>query len=153
MLLDTTTPCKAPTKCARPAIRDPFWSPPPTNPLVLTLDNRNLCLHLNTVTSLPQFVWDIPNLESTLRIRRPKHWSYSFSNSPSKENSGLIFFRMDWLDLFAVQGTLKSLLQHHGFKSIISEWWGLEKDISTGRSFQRILQDHVPYIWPTPKGL
>ena len=91
--------------------------------------------------------------ESTLSIRRPKHWSYSFSNSPSKENSGLIFFRMDWLDLFAVQGTLKSLLQHHGFKSIISEWWGLEKDISTGRSFQRILQDHVPYTWPTPKGL
>ena len=64
MLLDTTTPCKAPTKCARPAIRDPFWSPPPTNPLVLTLDNRNLCLHLNTVTSLPQFVWDIPNLST-----------------------------------------------------------------------------------------
>ena len=91
--------------------------------------------------------------ESTLRIRRPKHWSYSFSNSPSKENSGLIFFRMDWLDLLAVQGTLKSLLQHHGFKSIISEWWGLEKDISTGHSFQRILQDHVPYTWPTPKGL
>ena len=57
--------------------------------------------------------------ESTLRIRRPKHWSYSFSNSPSKENSGLIFFRMDWLDLFAVQGTLKSLLQHHSSKASI----------------------------------
>ena len=93
-----------------------------------------------------------PN-ESVLRIRWPKYGRFSFSISPSNEYSGLIFFRMDWLDLLAVQGTLKSLLQHHGFKSIISEWWGLDKDISTGHSFQRILQDHVPYTWPTPKGL
>ena len=51
--------------------------------------------------------------ELTLRIRWPKYWSFSFSISPSNEYSGLIFFRMDWLDLLAVQGTLKSLLQHH----------------------------------------
>ena len=51
--------------------------------------------------------------ELVLNIRWPKYWSFSFSISPSNENSGLISFRMDWLDLFAVQGTLKSLLQHH----------------------------------------
>ena len=51
--------------------------------------------------------------ESVLRIKWPKYWSFSFNISPSKEYSGLIFFRIDWLDLLAVQGTLKSLLQHH----------------------------------------
>ena len=55
--------------------------------------------------------------ESALRIRWPKHWSFSFSISPSNEYSGLISFRMDWLDLLAVQGTLKSLLQHHSSKT------------------------------------
>ena len=54
--------------------------------------------------------------ESTLRMRWPKYWSFSFSISPSKEHLGLISFRMDWLDLLAVQGTLKSLLQHHSSK-------------------------------------
>ena len=57
--------------------------------------------------------------ESTLRIRWPKCWSFSFSISPSNEYSGLIFFRMDWLNLLAVQRTLKSLLQHHGSKASI----------------------------------
>ena len=52
-------------------------------------------------------------------MRWPKYWSFSFSISPSKEHPGLISFRMDWLDLFAVQGTLKSLLQHHSSKSSI----------------------------------
>ena len=51
--------------------------------------------------------------ESTLRMRWPKYWSFSFSISPPSEHSGLISFRLDWLDLLAVQGTLKSLLQHH----------------------------------------
>ena len=54
--------------------------------------------------------------ESVLCIRRPKCWSFSFSISPSSEHPGLTSFRMDWLDLLAVQGTLKSLLQHHSFK-------------------------------------
>ena len=57
--------------------------------------------------------------ESTLHIRCPKDWSFSFSISPSKEIPGLISFRMDWLDLLAVQGTLKSLLQHHSSKASI----------------------------------
>ena len=57
--------------------------------------------------------------ESALRIRWPKYWSLSFNISPSDEYSGLISFRMDWLDLFAVQGTLKSLLQHHSSKASI----------------------------------
>ena len=57
--------------------------------------------------------------ESVLCIRWPKYWSFSFSISPSNEYSGLIFFRMDWLDLLAVQGTLKSLLQHHSSKASI----------------------------------
>ena len=57
--------------------------------------------------------------ESTLRMRWPKYWSFSFSISPSNEHSGLIFFRIDWLDLLAVQGTLKNLLQHHSSKASI----------------------------------
>ena len=54
--------------------------------------------------------------ESALRIRWPKYWSFSFNISPNNEHPGLIYFRMDWLDLLAVQGTLKSLLQHHSSK-------------------------------------
>ena len=57
--------------------------------------------------------------ESALRIMWPKHWSFSFNISPSNEHSGLISFRMDWLDLLAVQGTLKSLLQHHSSKASV----------------------------------
>ena len=57
--------------------------------------------------------------ESVLRIRWPKYWSFSFSITPSNEYSGLISFRMDWLDLLEVQGTLKSLLQHHSSKASI----------------------------------
>ena len=57
--------------------------------------------------------------ELVLRIRWPKYWSFSFSISPSNEYSGLVSFRMDWLDLLAVQGTLKSLFQHHSSKASI----------------------------------
>ena len=57
--------------------------------------------------------------EAVLHIRWPKYWSFSFSISPSNEHPGLISFRMDWLDLLAVQGTLKSLLQHHNSKASI----------------------------------
>ena len=57
--------------------------------------------------------------ESPLCIRSPKYWSFSFSISPSNEYSGLISFRVDWVDLFAVQGTLKSLLQDHSSKTIV----------------------------------
>ena len=67
---------------------------------------------------------DFPNIkvfanESSLHIRWPKYWSFSFSISPSNEHPGLISFRMAWLDLLAVQGTLKSLLQHHSSKASI----------------------------------
>ena len=55
--------------------------------------------------------------ESALRIRRPKYWNFSFSIHPSNEYSGLISFTIDWFDLLAVQGTLKSLLQHHSLKA------------------------------------
>ena len=61
--------------------------------------------------------------ESILRIRWPKYWSFSFSISPANEYSGLISLRMDWLDLLAVQGTLKSLLQHHSSKASILWHW------------------------------
>ena len=57
--------------------------------------------------------------ESVLHIRRPKYWSFNFSISPSNEYSGLISFRMDWLDLLTVQGTLKSLLQYHSSKASV----------------------------------
>ena len=57
--------------------------------------------------------------ESALRMRWPKYWSFSFSISPSNEHPGLVSFRMDWLDLLAVQGTLKSLLQHHSSKASV----------------------------------
>ena len=57
--------------------------------------------------------------ESTLHMRWPKYWSFSFNINPSNEHPGLISFRMDWLDLLAIQGTLKSLLQHHSSKASI----------------------------------
>ena len=67
-------------------------------------------------SSCPQ---SLPASESTLHMSWPKYWSFSFSISPSKEHPGLISFRMDWLGLLAVQGTLKSLLQHHSSKASI----------------------------------
>ena len=77
-----------------------------------------LSLHLLLPSIFPS-IRVFPN-ESALRIRRPKYWSFSFSISPSNEHSGLISFRMDSLDLFAVQGTLETLLQQPQFKSINS---------------------------------
>ena len=74
-----------------------------------------LCRPLLLLPPIPPTIRDFSN-ESTLRMRWPKHWSFSFSISPSKEIPGLISFRMDWLDLLAVQGTLKSLLQYHSSK-------------------------------------
>ena len=63
--------------------------------------------------------------EAALRIRWPKYWSFIFNIRPSSEHPGLIFFRMDWLDLLAVQGTLKSLFQHHSSKASILLCWAL----------------------------
>ena len=70
------------------------------------------------LSSIPSSIRVFSN-ESALRIRWPKYWSFSFSISPSNEHPGLISFRRDWLDLLAVQGTLKSLLQHHSSKASI----------------------------------
>ena len=77
-----------------------------------------LCCPLLLLSPIPPSIRAFSN-ESTLHIRWPKYWSYSFSISHSKEHPGLISFRMDWLDLLAVQGTLKSLLQHHSSKASI----------------------------------
>ena len=77
-----------------------------------------LCCPLLLLPPIPPSIRVFSN-ESTLHIRWPKYWSFSFSISPSNEYSGQISFRMDWLDLLAVQGTLKSLLQHHSSKASI----------------------------------
>ena len=77
-----------------------------------------LCRPLLLLLPIPPSIRVFSN-ESTLRMRWPKYWSFSFSISPSNERPGLISFRMDWLDLLAVQGTLKSLLQHHSSKASI----------------------------------
>ena len=74
-----------------------------------------LCHPLLLLPLIPPSIRVFSN-ESTLHMRWPKYWSFSFSISLSKEHSGLISFRMDWVDLLAVQGTLKSLLQHHSSK-------------------------------------
>ena len=77
-----------------------------------------LCHPLFLLPPIPPSIRVFSN-ESTLCMRWPKYWSFSFSISPSKEHPGLISFRMDWSDLLAVQGTLKSLLQHHSSKASI----------------------------------
>ena len=77
-----------------------------------------LCRPLLLLLPIPASIRVFSN-KSTLRMRWPKYWSFSFSIIPSKEIPGLISFRMDWLDLLAVQGTLKSLLQHHSSKASI----------------------------------
>src|SRR5574340_1069892 len=77
-----------------------------------------LCCPLLLVPPIPPSIRVFFN-ESTLPMRWPKYWSFSLSISPSSEHPGLVSFRMDWLDLLAVQGTLKSLLQHHSSKPSI----------------------------------
>ena len=77
-----------------------------------------LCRPLLLLPPIPPSIRIFSN-ESTLLIRWPKYWSFSFSISPSNEHPGLISFRMDWLDLLAVQGTLKNLLQHHSSKASV----------------------------------
>ena len=85
---------------------------------VMSSSHLILCRPLPLLPPIPPSTRVFSN-ESTLRMRWPKYWSFSFSISPSKEHPGLISFRMDWLDLLAVQGALKSLLQHHSSKASI----------------------------------
>ena len=94
----------------------PFESVMPSSHLIF-------CCPLLLLPAIPPSIRVFSN-ETTLRMRWPKYWSFSFSISPSKEQPGLISFRMDWLDLFAVQRTPKSLLQHHSSKATIgrSHW-------------------------------
>ena len=86
--------------------------------LVMPSNHFILCRPLLLLPSIFPSIRVFSN-ESALRIRWPKYWSFSFSISPSNEYSGLISFRIDWLDLLAVQGILKSLLQHHSSKASI----------------------------------
>ena len=86
--------------------------------------------------------------ESTLRMRWPKYWSFSFRISPSNEHQGLISSRMDWLDLLAVQGTLKSLLQHHSSKASSFTQSSVEV-VSRRRHGNRSL-DRAPACGPPP---
>ena len=85
---------------------------------VMPSSHLSLCRPLLLLPSIPPSSRVFSN-ESTFYMRWPKYWSFSFRISPSKEHPGLISFRMDWLDLLAVQGTLKSLLQHHTSKASI----------------------------------
>ena len=96
------------------------WSLPKLMSIESVMPSNHLifCHPLLLPPSIFPSIRVFPN-ESALHIRWPKYWSFSFNISPSNEHSGLISFRMDWLDLLAVQGTLKSLLQHHSSKASI----------------------------------
>ena len=96
------------------------WSPPKPISIesVMPSNHLILCLPLRLLPSIFPSIRVFSN-ESALCIRWPKYWSFSFRISPSNEHPGLTSFRMDWLDLLAVQGTLKSLLQHHSSKTSI----------------------------------
>ena len=86
--------------------------------LMMLSNHLILCHPLLSLTSIFSSIRVFSN-ESAIHIRWPKYWSFSFSISPSNEYSGLISFRIDWFDLLSVQGTLKSLLQHHRLKAPI----------------------------------
>ena len=88
--------------------------------------------------------------ESTLHMRWPKYWSFSFSISPSNEHPGLISFRMDWLDLLAVQGTLNSLIQHHSSKASVllrSTFFGCPALTSTYDCWKNHSLDKTDHCW------
>ena len=105
-------PCPSPTPRVVPTPRlMSIESVMPSNHLIL-------CCPLLLLPSIFPSIRVFSN-KSALHIRLPKYWSFSFSTSPSNEHPGLISFRMDWLDLFTVQGTLKNLLQHHSSKASI----------------------------------
>ena len=103
-------PCPSPNSRSLPKLMS-IESVMPSNHLIL-------CHPLLLLPPIPSSIRVFSN-ESTLRMRWPKYWSFTFSISPSNEHPGLISFRMDWLDLLAVQGTLKSLLQHHSSKASV----------------------------------
>ena len=103
-----------------------------------------LCRPLLLPPSIPPSISVFSN-ESALHIRWPKCWSFSFSISPSHEYPGLISFRMDWLDLLAVQGTLKSLLQHHTSKASIHNYYQIENSLDLVLHTHIHTHTHTPY--------
>ena len=104
------SPCPSPTSGVHPnSCPSSWWCHPAISSSVISF---------SSCPPIPASI-RVFSKESTLHIRWPKYWSFSFSISPSKEHPGLISFRMDWLDLLAVQETLKSLLQHHSSKASI----------------------------------
>ena len=110
-----------PMNCSTPGL--PVHQHSRSLPRLMSIESRPsrrliLCRPLLLLPPNPPSIRVFSN-ESTLRMRWPEYWSFSFSISPSKEIPGLISFRMDWLDLLAVQGTLKSLLQHHSSKASV----------------------------------
>ena len=117
--------------------------------LVMLSSHLIFCRPLLLLPPIPPSVRVFSN-ESTLRIRWPKYWSFSFSIIPSKEHPGLISFRMDWLDLLAVQGTLRSLLQHHSSKASIllrSAFFTVQLShpyMTTGIFIPMNIQDQLP---------
>ena len=112
-----------------------------------------LCCPLSLLPPIPPSIRVFSN-ESTLRMRWPKYWSFSFNISPSNEHPGLISFRMDWLDLLAVQGTLKSLLQHHSSKASIlccSAFFTVQLShpyMTTGKTIALSIQTFVSKVMP-----
>ena len=99
------------------------WSPPKPMTIESVVSSNHLifcCLLLLLPSIFPSIMFF--SNEAVLCIRRPKYWSFSFSISPSREYSGFISFRLDWFDLLAVQGTLKSLLQYHSSKASVLQY-------------------------------
>ena len=109
--------------------------------LVMPSSHLILCHPLLLLPSIPPSIRVFSN-ESTLRMRWPKYWSFTFSMRPSKEHPGLISFRMDWLDLFGVQGSLKSLLQHHNTTAQKHQFFGAQLSSQSN--------SHI-HTWPLEK--
>ena len=121
VMSDSATPWTA--ACQASLSITNFRSPPKPMSIVLVMSSNHLILSHPLL--LPPSIFPsirVFSNESALCMRWPKYWSFSFNISPSNEHTGLIFLRMDWLDLLAVQGTLKSLLQHHSLKVSILRW-------------------------------
>ena len=108
------------------------WSVPKLMSIKLAMPSNHLilCRPLFLLPSIFPSIRVFSN-ESVLRIRWPKYWSFSFNISPSNEHPGLISFKIDWLDLLAVQGTLKSLLQHHSSKALILQHSGYSPTLTS----------------------
>ena len=122
-----------------------FWSSPKIMSIELVMPSNHLilCRPLLLLSSIFPSIRVFSN-ESALHIRWPKCWSFSFNISPSNEHSGLISFRIDWLDLLTVQGTLKSLLQHHSSKASIQVYHGILNIIPC--AIHKEILVYLPYI-------